>query len=57
MTKKNYIHPALEIVPFGAMVSLCNSGGGETNDTLNGDTGGGEEPWTHGMSPHRTPEF
>ena len=53
MTKKNYIHPALEILPLGAMVALCGSG--DVQEGL--DVGGGENPWTGSRAPDRMPAY
>lgn len=57
MTKKNYIEPTLEIMPYRTQIALCSGGGGGTNENIGGGTGGAE-PWTGGMAPrHRTEVF
>lgn len=54
MKKKSYVHPQLEILPIGAIVSLCVSG--EVQEGLGGGTSG-DNPWTGGRGPRRTPVF
>ena len=52
--KKLYIQPQLDILPLGMMVALCVSG--EVQDGLGGGDNG-DNPWTGGRGPQRTPAF